>query len=126
MQILGRHALHRAFFALYAAIAEMQHAICHDVPIAIASDLNPGTSPILSLRLAMNMACTLFRLTPEEALRGVTINAARALGLDDRGTLALGQRADLAVWPVDHLAELCYWIGGYGASQVFAGGKELV
>jgi imidazolonepropionase len=97
----------------------------HGVAMAVATDLNPGTSPILSLRLAMSMACTLFRLTPEEALRGVTVNAAKALGLNDRGTLALGQRADFAVWPVDHLAELCYWIGGFGASQVFANGKEL-
>ena len=97
----------------------------HAVPMAVASDLNPGTSPILSLRLAMNMACTMFRLTPEEALRGVTIHAAKALGLADRGTLALGQRADFAVWPIDHLAELCYWIGGFGANKVFAGGQEV-
>ena len=82
------------------------------VPIAVATDCNPGTSPLLSLRLAANMACTLFRLTPEEALRGVTVHAARALGLADRGTLATGQRADLAVWNVRDPAELCYWIGG--------------
>jgi len=84
----------------------------HGVPIAIATDCNPGTSPLLSLRLAANLACTLFRLTPEEALRGVTVNAARALGLADRGTLAVGQRADLVAWHARQPAELCYWIGG--------------
>jgi imidazolonepropionase len=84
----------------------------HGVPIAVATDCNPGTSPLLSLRLAANMACTLFRLTPEEALRGITTNAARALGLADRGTLAAGQRADLAVWHARQPAQLCYWIGG--------------
>jgi imidazolonepropionase len=84
----------------------------HGVPLAVATDCNPGTSPLLSLRLAANMACTLFRLTPEEALRGITVNAARALGLRDRGTLAVGQRADLAIWNARAPAELCYWIGG--------------
>lgn len=84
----------------------------HGVAMAIATDCNPGTSPLLSLRLAAGMACTLFRLTPEEALRGVTVHAARALGLSDRGTLETGKRADLAVWNVNQPAELCYWIGG--------------
>lgn len=82
------------------------------VPIAIATDLNPGTSPLLSLRVAMSMACTLFRLTPEEALRGATVHAARALGLSDRGTLATRQRADFVVWNAKRPADLCYWIGG--------------
>ncbi|GAA0708986.1 imidazolonepropionase [Dokdonella soli] len=95
----------------------------HRVPIAIATDLNPGTSPLLSLRLAMNMACTLFRLTPEEALRGATINAARALGLADRGTLAVGQRADFVVWGVERPADLCYWIGGALAREVRIAGR---
>ena len=95
------------------------------VPMAIATDLNPGTSPLRSLRLAMNMACTLFRFTPEEALRGATVNAARALGLIDRGTLAAGQRADIVVWNARQPAELAYWIGGALASRVFAGGVEL-
>jgi imidazolonepropionase len=95
------------------------------VPMAIATDLNPGTSPLRSLRLAMNMACTLFRFTPEEALCGVTVNAARALGLRDRGTLADGQRADVVVWNAHRPAELAYWIGGALASRVFAGGREL-
>ncbi len=95
------------------------------VPMAIATDLNPGTSPLRSLRLAANMACTLFRLTPEEALRGVTVQGARALGLDDRGTLAPGQRADVAVWNVRKPAELAYWIGDSLAARVFVGGREV-
>ncbi|MDE1963399.1 MAG: imidazolonepropionase [Xanthomonadaceae bacterium] len=93
------------------------------VPIAVATDCNPGTSPLLSLRLAANMACTLFRLTPDEALRGVTVHAARALGLTDRGTLAAGQRADLAVWNVRDPAELCYWIGGDLLRQRWVAGR---
>ena len=96
------------------------------VPMAVATDLNPGTSPLRSLRLAMNMACTLFRFTPEEALRGATINAARALGLQDRGTLATGQRADVVVWNARQPADLAYWIGGALASRVFAGGIESI
>ena len=92
------------------------------MPIAVATDCNPGTSPLLSLRLAANMACTLFRLTPEEALRGVTVNAARALGLSDRGTLAVGQRADLAAWNTRTPAELCYWIGGDLLRALWIGG----
>ncbi|MCE8554500.1 imidazolonepropionase [Ruegeria pomeroyi] len=83
----------------------------HGVPMAVSTDANPGSSPMTSLLLAMNMACTLFRLTPEEALAGATRNAARALGMIDRGTLAPGQRADLAVWDVAHPAELAYRIG---------------
>ena len=81
------------------------------VPMALATDCNPGSSPMASLLLAMNMGCTLFRLTPEEALRGVTVNAARALGLDDCGRIAAGLRADLAVWDVAQPAELAYRIG---------------
>lgn len=83
----------------------------HRVPMAVSTDLNPGTSPLMSLRLAMNLACTLFRLTPEEALRGATVNAARALGLTDRGRLVEGMRADVAVWGVTEAAELSYWMG---------------
>jgi imidazolonepropionase len=93
------------------------------VPLAVASDVNPGTSPVLSLRNAMNMACTLFRMTPEEALRGATVNAARALGLDDRGVLDAGKRADFVIWDIDHPAELSYWIGGSLASKVYADGE---
>ena len=81
------------------------------VPMAVATDANPGSAPLLSLPLAMNMACTKFRLTPEEALAGVTLNAARALGLDDRGVLAAGLRCDLAIHRIGHPAELSYWIG---------------
>jgi imidazolonepropionase len=83
----------------------------HGVPMAVATDCNPGSSPMTSLTLAMNMACTLFRLTPEEALLGTTAHAARALGLTDRGALAPGQRADLAIWDAQHPAELAYRIG---------------
>lgn len=84
----------------------------HRVPMAVASDANPGSSPTLSLLLMLNMACTLFRLTPEEALAGVTRNAAAALGLGgDRGTLAAGMRADLVLWDIANPAELAYWIG---------------
>jgi imidazolonepropionase len=81
------------------------------VPIAVATDHNPGTSPTLSPLLMLNMACTLFRLTPEEALRGMTARAARALGLHDRGVLREGLRADFAVWGIDHPRELAYYFG---------------
>jgi imidazolonepropionase len=81
------------------------------VPMAVATDHNPGSSPALSLLLMLNMACTLFRLTPEEALAGVTVHAARALGLADRGALAPGLRADFAVWDAEHPRELAYRFG---------------
>ena len=74
----------------------------------------------------MSMACTLFRLTPEEALRGATINAARALGLADRGVLEAGKRADFVVWNIERPADLCYWIAGALARRVVAGGRTLV
>ena len=83
----------------------------HGVPMAVATDMNPGSSPMASILLAMNMACTLFRLTPAEALAGATVHAARALGLADRGSLARGLRADLAVWNCETPAELAYRIG---------------
>lgn len=83
----------------------------HEVAMALATDCNPGSSPMTSLLLTMNMGCTLFRLTPLEALKGVTVNAARALGLDDCGTIETGKRADLAVWNIAHPAELSYRIG---------------
>lgn len=95
------------------------------VPMAVASDCNPGTSPLLSLRLAANMACTLFRLTPEEALRGITVNAARALGLHDQGRLMVGHRADLVAWNVQQPAELCYWVGGGMVRQVWLGARPV-
>ena len=81
------------------------------VPMALASDFNPGSSPVISLLAILNMGCTLFRMTPEEALAGVTRNAARALGLRDCGRIAAGMRADLAVWDLEHPAELSYRMG---------------
>ncbi len=94
------------------------------VPMAIATDHNPGSSPTLSLLLMLNMACTLFRLTPEEAWRGVTVHAAQALGLKDRGTIAAGQRADLAVWDAEHPRELAYRFGHNPCRRVVFGGLE--
>jgi imidazolonepropionase len=95
----------------------------HNVPIAIATDCNPGTSPLLSPTLAMNMACTLFGLTPEEAVAGMTINAARALGLAHSvGSIAAGKQADLCIWRIESLSELGYWIGLPGPERrIFAG-----
>lgn len=95
----------------------------HRVPMAVSTDLNPGTSPLMSLRLAMNLACTLFRLTPEEALRGTTVNAAKALGLADRGRLVEGMRADIAVWGVTEPAELSYWLGAPPPGSLYLGGR---
>lgn len=97
----------------------------HGVAMAIATDCNPGTSPLLSLRMAACMACTLFRLTPEEALRGVTRYAAGALDLSDRGMLVAGQRADLVVWNVDRPAALCYWIGGDLVHTIYVAGHPV-
>jgi len=93
------------------------------VAMAVATDCNPGSSPLTSLGLAMNMACTLFRLTPLEALQGTTIHAARALGLIDRGTIAPGQRADLAVWQARHPAELAWRIGPTALHSRIIGGQ---
>ena len=83
----------------------------HCVPMAVSTDCNPGSSPCTSLLLMLNMACTLFRLTPEEALAGVTRNAARALGLNDRGVLVAGKRADFVLWNVRQPAQLSYSMG---------------
>ena len=91
--------------------------------MAVATDLNPGSSPLASLTLAMNMACTLFRLTPEEALLGATVHAARALGLADRGQIAPGLRADLCIWDADHPAELAYRIGATPLYHRIFGGR---
>jgi imidazolonepropionase len=97
------------------------------VPIAIATDNNPGSSPTTSLLLMLNMACTLFRLTPAEALAGVTRNAARALGIAaTRGTLEVGKLADIAVWDVDSAAALSYEIGAALPRVVFKGGRRLL
>ena len=92
------------------------------VPMAVATDLNPGTSPFASIRLAMNMACVLYGLTPEEALAGVTREAAKALGRADRiGTLAAGKQADFLVWDVSHPAEI---VCQHGVNQLVEGGRR--
>ncbi|GLR47558.1 imidazolonepropionase [Sphingomonas astaxanthinifaciens] len=94
----------------------------HGVPIAVASDCNPGTSPSLVPQLAMNMACNLFDLTPEEAIAGMTVNAAAALGLaHEVGTIAPGKAADLAVWRIAQPAELGYWMGLQPERRIFGG-----
>lgn len=98
----------------------------HHVPIAIASDCNPGTSPIMSLLVIMNMACTLFRLTPEEALLGVTKHAAQALGRENsQGTLVVGKEANLAIWDIKHPAELIYYVGSHPLCQLIYRGKNI-
>jgi imidazolonepropionase len=97
----------------------------HKVPIAVATDCNPGSSPMLSPTLAMNMACTLFGLTPEEAVAGMTINAARALGLAHSvGSIAAGKLADLCVWRVESLSELGYWVGLPGPERRIFNGAD--
>ncbi len=95
------------------------------VPMAVSTDHNPGTSPTLSLPLMIHLACTLFRLTPEEAVRGATVNAARALGLPDRGSLSAGQRADFALWDHAHPRELAYWFGHSSCQRVIVGADDL-
>jgi imidazolonepropionase len=96
----------------------------HGVPIALATDCNPGTSPVTTLPTVLNMGCVLFGLTPEEAVAAVTRNAARALGLDDRGELRAGARCDLAFWDVNSPAELCYWLGTNRCTGVVVNGAE--
>jgi imidazolonepropionase len=115
----------------FLTLGETQHPpieqMRHDnVPIAIATDCNPGTSPVCSLRTTMSLATSLFKLTPEECLAGVTRNAARALGLaDDRGTLEVGKRADIATWDIGHPQELSYWIGQNELSELIVAGQTL-
>ena len=93
------------------------------VPIAVGTDLNPGSSPVVSPLAAMNMACVLFGLTPEEALAGMTRNAAPVLGMDGvRGVLREGSQADLVVWDIQHPAELCYWLGSNPCKAVIQEG----
>lgn len=94
--------------------------------IALSSDLNPGTSPVLSLRLMLNMGSTLFRLTPEQALAGVTLHAAYALGLQDtHGSLEIGKVADFVAWNVAHPSEIVYWLGGNLSKRVIQHGVEV-
>ena len=96
----------------------------HHVPIALATDINPGSSPVLSARLMMVLGCQEFGLTPEEALRGMTINAAKALGKSDSiGSLEIGKAADLTIWDVQQPSELAYWLGGNKAESVIKAGN---
>jgi imidazolonepropionase len=113
-----------AFYTLRETKAPPIHVFRRQgVPMAVATDCNPGSAPMTSLTLAMNMACTLFRMTPLEALQGTTIHAARALGLTDRGRIAPGLRADLAIWDAAHPAELSYRIGATPLHARIAGGQ---
>ena len=95
----------------------------HGVPMAVATDCNPGTSPICSLRTAMMLAARVFRLAPEECLGGATRRAAGALGLDDRGTLEVGKRADIVAWDIGHPRELAYWIGTPQLAELIVDGQ---
>ncbi|MGO3619713.1 MAG: imidazolonepropionase [Pseudomonas helleri] len=114
------------YFLRETQLPPMEALRKHRVKIAIASDLNPGTSPGLSLRLMLNMACTLFRMTPEEALAGVTQHAATALGLgDSHGSLEPGKVADFVAWNIDRPADLAYWLGGDLDKRVVRNGVEL-
>ncbi len=97
----------------------------HGVAIALATDCNPGTSPILTLPTVANLACVLFGLSPEESLAGMTRHAARALGLADRGELRVGARCDLALWDVASPAELCYWLGTSYCAGVVVNGSDV-
>lgn len=98
----------------------------HGVRIALSSDLNPGTSPALSLRLMMNMGSTLFRLTPEQTLAGVTLHAAHALGLQDsHGSLEVGKVADFIAWEIEHPSEIVYWLGGDLPKRIIQHGNEI-
>lgn len=97
----------------------------YQVPIAVSTDLNPGTSPLCNLPLMLNMACTLFRLTPEEALLGVTAHAAKALGKTDRGSLQAGHRADFGLYAITQPAELCYQLGVSQVKQLIINGKDI-
>ncbi len=97
----------------------------HGVSMAVATDLNPGSSPMRSLLLAMNMACTQFRMTPAEAVAGATEVAAAVLGLTDRGRLGVGLRADLALWRIEHPSELAYWIGGDSCMETVVAGEPV-
>lgn len=103
----------------------LEALVAAGVPIAVATDLNPGSSPVNSLLTAMNMACVLFGMTPEQTLAGVTVNAARALGLSDRGVIAPGNKADLACWDILGPGELSYPLGANPCSSLFKNGRRV-
>lgn len=114
------------YFLRETQLPPMEALRRHGVKIALASDLNPGTSPGLSLRLMLNMGCTLFRMTPEEALAGVTLHAATALGLgDSHGSLEVGKVADFVAWQIERPADLSYWLGGDLPKRVVRLGHEI-
>jgi len=114
------------YFLRETQLPPMEALRKHGVKIAIASDLNPGTSPALSVRLMLNMACTLFRMTPEEALAGVTQYAATALGLGaTHGSLEVGKVADFVAWQIDRPADLAYWLGGELDKRVVRHGVDV-
>ena len=114
------------YFLRETQLPPMEALRKHGVKIAIASDLNPGTSPGLSLRLMLNMACTLFRMTPEEALAGVTLHAATALGMGEtHGSLEPGKVADFVAWNIDRPADLAYWLGGDLDKRVVRSGVDV-
>ncbi|WP_138738721.1 imidazolonepropionase [Pseudomonas sp. FSL W7-0098] len=114
------------YFLRETQLPPMEALRKHGVKIVIASDLNPGTSPGLSLRLMLNMACTLFRMTPEEALAGVTLHAATALGMGEtHGSLEPGKVADFVAWNIDRPADLAYWLGGDLDKRVVRSGVDV-
>ncbi|WP_460132099.1 imidazolonepropionase [Pseudomonas sp. S1_E04] len=114
------------YFLRETQLPPMEALRKHGVKIAIASDLNPGTSPALSVRLMLNMACTLLRMTPEEALAGATQHAATALGMGDtHGSLEVGKVADFVAWQIDRPADLAYWLGGELDKRVVRHGVDV-
>lgn len=114
------------YFLRETQLPPMEALRKHGVKIAIASDLNPGTSPALSVRLMLNMACTLFRMTPEEALAGATKHAATALGMGaTHGSLEVGKVADFVAWQIDRPADLAYWLGGELDKRVVRHGADV-
>jgi imidazolonepropionase len=115
------------YFLRETQVPPVQRLRDHGVPMAVATDCNPGSAPMTSILLALNMACTLFRLTPEEALAGATCHAARALGMaDTRGTLEIGKACDFVVWDVDAPADLAYAIGANPCVEVVRGARSRI
>ncbi len=108
-----------AFYALgETTLPPIEAMRQNGIDIALATDTNPGSSPVNSLQLMLNMGCTLFKLTPEEAVAGIIRNAAKALGLSDRGTLEVGKKADFLFFNIETPAELCYWVGGVKPTKI--------